>query len=169
MADPELQVDMVTRSLNQYVTNALLPQVRFSGGTGSISALVHTSGGAMLLFCLGSCQLDGCVMRSFMFSFAAWLRLRMLPVRCIVRGSCFVMRSCASSELVKSRLAMEISTGLCRAMTDRWVIDNVQRSCVRVRSSTNAASCPRLMKSGYLCCFSRQVSKMDSCAYVAPR
>ena len=78
MADPELQVDIVTRSLNQYVTKALLPHVRFSGGTGSMSALVHTSGGAMLLFCLGSRQLDGCVTRSLTFSFAAWLRLRRL-------------------------------------------------------------------------------------------
>lgn len=76
MADPELQVEIVTKSLNQYVIKALFPHVRFSGGTGSISAFVQTSGGAMVLFCLESCQLEACVRRSFAFSFAAWLRLR---------------------------------------------------------------------------------------------
>jgi hypothetical protein len=68
MADPELHVEIVTRSETQYVTKALFPQVLLSGGTGSISALVQTSGGAMLLDCLGSLQLEGCATRSLAFS-----------------------------------------------------------------------------------------------------
>lgn len=59
IAEPELHVEMVTRSETQYVTNAPLPQVLFSGGTGSMSELVQTSAGAMLLDCFGSFQLDG--------------------------------------------------------------------------------------------------------------
>lgn len=68
IADPVLHVEMVTRSETQYVTNAPFPQVLLSGGTGSMSTLVQTSGGAILLDCLGSSQLEGCVSRSFAFS-----------------------------------------------------------------------------------------------------
>jgi hypothetical protein len=60
-AEPELHVEMVIRSETQYVTKAPLPHVLLSGGTGSMSALVQTSGGAMLLGCFANFQLDGCV------------------------------------------------------------------------------------------------------------
>ena len=68
MADPELHVEIVTRSETQYVIKAPFPQVLLSGGTGSMSALVQTSDGAMLLDCLGSFQLEGCATRSLAFS-----------------------------------------------------------------------------------------------------
>jgi hypothetical protein len=60
-AEPELHVEMVIKSETQYVTKAPLPHVLLSGGTGSMSALVQTSGGAILLGCFASFQLDGCV------------------------------------------------------------------------------------------------------------
>lgn len=53
----------VTRSENQYMTKAKPSHVLFSGGTGSWSAFVQMSGGAMLLDCLGSFQLEGSVRR----------------------------------------------------------------------------------------------------------
>lgn len=59
IAEPVLHVDMVTRSETQYVKKAPLPQVLLSMGTGSMSAFVQTSGGAMLLGCFGSAQLEG--------------------------------------------------------------------------------------------------------------